>query len=1071
MKLLLLVAAVLLSYSSVFSRRGNPVIEYEKNIQYYVIDSDDDHPRKPTYSFLDTTYGTWVRVTGFTDPDTGHAQISSPPSTMTFPYGRKTITLPPEVILTNGIVLLDNGFVSVTEQLRILKNGPNKALPWMPFAGVFPLWADLEMRTTGDSSKVLYRVANDTCYINFYNFALRGTQGKIRATFQVVFAKPDSSITFNYRSFDSDIPGESAATIFQRTATIALQDTLARYATNYLDRGVYYAYSRAANPVPYEKDLHNGLAVKFIHHQNTLSLRGMTFPPHDGYELASSSFQPIVRLTQFTDSARMIYMFNEVVNTVTNARVYARLDSILVGAAQERGVTGPSVPIPCGSFRLTTTIYCPALGLDPWIHDNITTREFVRLSQLPFPHIEHFSQLDLCSYKVGGGKFEQSSESVMLDPPAPYLTGALVFDRRNAKGQTYRDSSSGGDTLTTSVFNLLGKSNVWFMFSYQRGLRQDSLHAGIRSRLQTGPEMRIISADPTPADGGDSLIIEALHSLGSTWNPAENRWVMIGAIVGSNDLETQKFRVQVPSTCIHNHSRFRIRLAARRHGPFVGLPFDDDDSYIVDGWQIVTPAASKAFTDLEPTGLTLGAKYYNRIPRDVKFIKPRVRIASNGLQATLAVYQAKLILRDQLGREVYNKRQSFVAPAPRTDVEVELPEWPIEGSQGGVFTAKVIIEQMFNDYLKANDTNTFYRKLLIDDTYGYDDGSPDTVGTMTAAHHSWFFYTFTPLRTDSLRGMEFFQLSASGQSNWVITFKDTLGNVRYTRSLSYVALERGFQRGLFSTPVPLSADSTYILQCNMTQGFALGGDASLSLAIQDTQSNTNPHYWLLHPDVLSSFSDNVSGGYGSPTFVKNGSAGGPLLPMMRLVYRGSATFLPVELLSLRAKRNALGSVLLDFATTSESNVATFSIERSTNTNTWEHVAELPAKNAMQGASYTHTDSEAPRGEVLYRLISHDLDGSSQNLGIVTAGALADAANALRVKPNPASSYIQLLLPSVAPNMHGSIYDEAGRIVQTFMLDGASQRVDLAGLAQGMYVVEVIIGGDRFRAKVWVTQKF
>jgi hypothetical protein len=690
------------------------------------------------------------------------------------------------------------------------------------------------------------------------------------------------------------------------------------------------------------------------------------------------------------------------------------------------------------------------------------TREFVRLSELALPLLEDFQQLNRCTYNAQGVSFINRAEDLMRDPAAPYQTGALVFDRRNATGNYYQAAGS-GDTLTTSFFNLQGRSNVWLTFSYQRGLRTDSTQAGIRSRLLVGPEVRLTASNP-PLLEGDSLVVEALQSSGATWNPAASSWVRIGTINGGIDTETKKFRVQIPQANLHNHSRFRIRLIAANNAATVGLPFDDADPFIVDALQIAAPTGSG--TDLEPLGIELGAKYYTHIPRDVKFITPKVKIASNGLQVTLAVYQVKLVLQDQLGREVYNRRQSLVSPAPHTDVVLDMPSFAIEGSQGGVFAARVTIEQMFSDYYRANDTNTFYRSLLIDDVYAYDDGAPDTAGSMTAAHNSWFFYTFKPIRTDSLRGMEFFHLTANGSTNWVFTFRDPNGNTRYTRSLSYDVLERGFQRGLFSAAVPLSADSTYIIQCNMTQGFGLGGDASRGLVIQDHFSFTSPHYWLLHPNVLADFSDNASGAYGSVTSPKNASGGGPLLPMMRLVYRGSSTFLPVELLSFRGRRSG-ERVLLDFATASESETFNFRIDRSSSTGSWEHVATIPAKNNLHGAGYSAVDDRASVDEALYRLTSYDLDGSEQVLGTITVESRRSPQYAFRVIPNPASDVARLILPAIGSNMHGVLYDEAGRIAKTFVIDGASPTVDLDGLPQGMYVLEVKVDAETYRTKLSV----
>lgn len=1051
---------------SAFARRGNPIANSNARIQYYIVDSDDDLASKPSYFFLDTTFGSWTRVTGFTHPDTGYARIVAP-SPITFSFYDQVVDLPPRYVHANGFVTFDSVAPATIQDTLFQRLGKaaNAALPQSLFSMLCPLWADLELRATGDSSKVFYRVTTDSCYVSFYNMALKGSNGRIRATFQIIFARSDSSITMQYRSFDGSIDGVSAASIFQRLATIGVQDTLGRNATNYLDRNAYYAFSRAANPSQYEANLHNGLAVKFRRFKNYLTLKEIVSPPFDGYELPTSTFQPGIRIRNNTDSTRTISILNEVFNTVGGVKVYARTDTLTVSANSEVVYTGVSSSLACGSYRMVSSVTAPSLGLDPWTHDNAMTREFVLLSDLSLPHLDDFRALNRCAYNAAGVTFSPSAEAVMRDPAAPYATGALVFDRKNAKGNYYRDAAA-GDTLATSVINLQGKSNVWLIFSYQRGLRADSIQAGVRSRRLVGPEVRRASSNPFLTEG-DSLVIEALTSSGSAWNPAASSWVQIGIITGGIDLDTKKFRLQIPSVYLHNHSRFRLRLAATDNGPFLGLPFDDADPFIVDGLQISAPAlGNKNISELEPIGLDLGAKYYSHIPRDVKFITPKVKIASNGLQSNLAIYQVRLVLWDALGRQVYHQKRSLVAPDPHSDVELQMLAFPIEGSQGGVFTARVTIEQLFTDFWTANDTNTFYRTLAIDDGYAYDDGQPDTVGTMTAANHSWYYYIFRPLQTDSLRGMEFYHLTASGLSNWTLTFRNEQGNVRYTRALSYTALDRGFQRALFTMPVPLSADSTYIIQCDMTNGFALGGDASLGLVIPDDISGTSTNYWLLYPNVLNQFIHSTGTPYGTSSFVLNGLAGGPLLPMMRLVYRGSPTYLPVELLSLRAKRNTSGDVLIDFATASETETYNFTIDRFSNGG-WQFVASLPAKNFAHGASYSMTDATAPSGELLYRLTSYDLDGSEHTLGAVAVGSSAQTDNKLRLSPNPARSSARIILPAAGRDMQARLYDEAGRLARNVTVDAANPQIDVEGLPQGMYVLEIIISGERFREKLWV----
>ena len=69
------VLVLLCIFTNGFARRGNPVYYTSPSVQYYTLDSDDNHAQRPTYRFLDTTFGSWTRVTGFGNADSGYVRI------------------------------------------------------------------------------------------------------------------------------------------------------------------------------------------------------------------------------------------------------------------------------------------------------------------------------------------------------------------------------------------------------------------------------------------------------------------------------------------------------------------------------------------------------------------------------------------------------------------------------------------------------------------------------------------------------------------------------------------------------------------------------------------------------------------------------------------------------------------------------------------------------------------------------------------------------------------------------------------------------------------------------------
>lgn len=1048
------VLVLLCIFTNGFARRGNPVYYTSSSVQYYTLDSDDNHAQKPTYRFLDTTFGSWTRVTGFGNPDSGYVRIFPNGTTFSMNYYGRQITLPPRYVHVNGFVSHDSipPFTPIDTGFRVFSGAKNITLPVSLFAANFPLWADLDLRS--DTSKIYYRTVSDTCYVSFYNMGMKGTNGRIRATFQIVYARPDSSITFHYRSFDGNIDGDSAERIFERSATVGIQDSNTGYASMYLDRGAYHARSFAGSQ--YEKSLHDGLAVKFMQvPKNTVRVVTIDNPSHNHYELPSTSLTPSLTIENLSDTTRTVLVSYLVTNTVTGAQVYIRNDSITNVQQGTRSHNGPTLlNFPCGQYRLTITISTATNNSDVWGHDNVSVRDFVRITPLSFPFIDDYKTLDRCNYHVYGASRVTSGGDVFYDQVAPVSSGALILDRRDATNALYL-SSSAGDTLTTAPIDLAGRSNPHLIFSLQRAAKNDSIKAGIRNRLLIGPESKVVNSANTIISG-DSLVIEAIASSAPTYNPSELSWKIIAKIYGGIDLASEKVRIQIPSTYIHNHSRFRFRLDAKNDGADFGAPFDDADEFVIDGLQIIAPTfGNKNETDLEVTKVELGAENYTHIPRNVRSLEPKVTVASNGLEVTQGVYQLRLVIRDQLNREVYHRMKSLPAPAARTDVQVTMPEWIIEGSQGGVFTCKATIEQTFSDYYKANDTSVIYRTLFIDDVYALDDGTPDTAGTMTTSETA-FNYQFTPFATDSLRGIEFFHLTANGTTNWTITIRDSANGIVNQKNISYNVLERGFQRSTFAVPFKLIHGTRYSVQCSLTQGFAIGGDASRGLVLLSKSLSTpaSSEYKPLYDTLLRRFSTASGVKYfDTNRTVLNGAGGGPLLPMMRLLFAGSAAYLPVELLSFRAKRTADGDVALNFETAKEENVSHFTIERLADGN-WQQITSVAPKNSLQGSRYASLDNNAPASQTMYRLWEQDLDGSLTMLGTAEASALGNATTDIHIYPSPASDILHIQSTEMIHDL--TLSDISGRVIHSnsgLSLQGYD--INVKGLAEGVYFLTII----------------
>ncbi len=1061
---LFLLLVLIVAARTVDARRGNPAANNSPKYQYYLVDSDDNDPRAPTFKFVDTLYGSnWHRVTGFASNDDASGEVAIATDSFVITYENNNRRLPPRFYSTNGLIKLTID----TFDVQAVNSAANTLLPAGVFSGydaiICPLWGDMEFRTTGDSSKVFYRMTTDSCYVTYYNLFLKGTNGLVRATFQVAFAKADSSITFNYKSFDGAYNGLTSAEMFQKYATIGLQNAQSVYGTTYLDRGTYYAKSYSS--ALYAQNLHNSLAIRFLRViPNFFRSTTVANPPYEQYELSSNSMTPKITIENLTSQDRKVYVQNTIINLATNAQVYSRTDSFDIGFNSSIDAVGTIFQaIPCGSYRLTSTSTIPSLGTDGWTSDNIVTRDFVYMSPGTVPFFDDFLKLDACNWRSNGAIWANGSD-VMFDPAPPVASGAVVLNRRDANGNRYFLDNS-ADTLTSTPLNLTGKSNVWVIFSYQRGSKADSNVAGVTNRTIVGPEV-VMTDSINNVLRGDSMIVEGLISSGAKWNPATADWSRIAAFTGGLDVKTQKYRVQLPASLIHDHTRIRFRYVAKKDGALYGAPFEDDDNWVIDGFQM--NAATNGQTELEPYDMDLGSVNYTHIPRNVKLITPKVKIGSNGVQTNLATYAVRLVIKDAFNREVYHRIQSIYTPAPHTDTVISFPVWQIEGSQSGVFTSKIQMEQNFNEIRRQNDTVTLYRTLYIDDKYAWDDGVPDSSGTMVVADPH-FYMDLKPLASDSLRGFDFYHLDATGTTNWTISVRDTNGTLLTSRSFSYNTLVRGFQRATFN-PIWMQADSVYRIECNMTQGFGLGGDGSRGLVFQ-TKTGSSPKYTALYPEILDGFRDQSGNKYLTASgAARNGSGGGPLLPMVRPVFKGLAVALPIELASFGGHRSTNGEVALNFSTAKEENVHHFEVDRESE-NGWVLAGSLNARNARLGANYALVDRSAPQSAITYRLSEIDLDGSRSAVGFTNVGASTSFEPlTISVSPNPTASRIHLTINGITEPAQIKIYDLLGKAVMSSTA-ATSGIVDLDAsiLTSGTYTIEVISGNELSRGSV-VIQK-
>ncbi len=162
--------------------------------------------------------------------------------------------------------------------------------------------------------------------------------------------------------------------------------------------------------------------------------------------------------------------------------------------------------------------------------------------------------------------------------------------------------------------------------------------------------------------------------------------------------------------------------------------------------------------------------------------------------------------------------------------------------------------------------------------------------------------------------------------------------------------------------------------------------------------------------------------------------------------------LPVELLSFTAKESAAG-VLLEWATTAETNNLGFDILRSRDGAAWEKIAFVAARKSEQPVrSYTYTDPAVAPGIHYYQLLQKDIKGPAE-FSEKRSVEVSAAGPALVAFPNPATSFT-VLSNRGSEALEVNLLDATGRQLRSIHLPaGAMTQVILDQLAAGTYILQ------------------
>ena len=175
----------------------------------------------------------------------------------------------------------------------------------------------------------------------------------------------------------------------------------------------------------------------------------------------------------------------------------------------------------------------------------------------------------------------------------------------------------------------------------------------------------------------------------------------------------------------------------------------------------------------------------------------------------------------------------------------------------------------------------------------------------------------------------------------------------------------------------------------------------------------------------------------------------PVFTRFLLTVEGS---LPVKLITFNAVKDR-SNVKLTWSTSEEVNAKEFAIERSADGRRFETIGTVSAAgNSTVTVNYSFTDNRPASGNNFYRLRIIDRDQKVELSRIVRIDF--NKTYTITLAPNPAKFVINVNITNASEPVQLQIIDVSGKVVKSQLLTAASNRVEIAGLAKGLYLVRM-----------------
>jgi fibronectin-binding autotransporter adhesin len=179
-----------------------------------------------------------------------------------------------------------------------------------------------------------------------------------------------------------------------------------------------------------------------------------------------------------------------------------------------------------------------------------------------------------------------------------------------------------------------------------------------------------------------------------------------------------------------------------------------------------------------------------------------------------------------------------------------------------------------------------------------------------------------------------------------------------------------------------------------------------------------------------------------------------------------STPLPVTLISFKAFPEN-GDVELEWTTSSETDNAYFTIQRSRDGLGWENIQKIMgAGTSVNDQSYTAYDQSPYDGFSYYRLMQTDIDGKQTNSFVISV-TLGNKPAIISVYPNPARDHIKIDFPSNG-RYEVDLLNIAGQSMNNHVVTTSDNLIlNLSGLKSGIYIVRIMHEGITESKKISV----